>query len=59
MNWVWRLKGERIGIENMREWDAQFGRRMGKESNERDTFNIGRHYGVREKTGARETPRKS
>lgn len=56
---MWRLNEEGIGIENMREWDAQFGRRLEKESKERDTFNIGRHYGVREKTGARETPRKS
>lgn len=53
------VKGEGTGNENMGEWDAQFGRRMEKESNERDIFNRGNHYGVRDKTGARETPRKS
>lgn len=59
MSLMWRLEGEAIGNENMRQWDAQFGRRMEKESNERDTFNRGSHYAVREKTGAREAPRKS
>lgn len=52
------VKGEGLGNEHMREWDAQFGGWI-EESNERDTFNRGSHYGSRKKTGARETPRKS
>ena len=50
--------GEGMGVENMKEWDGQVEGGMEWKSSEKKYLDGRNHYGVREKPGAREIPRK-